>query len=253
MASEGDLLAAWTREAEAPFSGWDFSRLADRMTTDEPPWSFSDLSRHLLREAHAVLDVDTGGGERFALLSGDWPDVVLATEAYAPNVALARARLKPLGATVFDTSRDSARIPLSDGSVDLILNRHGSIPPTEVARLLTPGGQYLTEGVDARWASELVEAFGRSCPAAPTSESEAASLRSAGLDVVDVRDAEGSLTFTDVDAIVYYLRAVPWLVPGFGVREDAPTLHALQARLQATGALVFSARTFLVQARKTGD
>lgn len=250
MASEDELLAAWAREAEAPFSGWDFSRLAGRMTTDEPPWSYADLSRHLLREAQAVLDVDTGGGERFAALSGDWPALVFATEAHPPNVALARARLEPLGATVIDTSAHTERIPLGDGSLDLILNRHGSISPAEVARLLPPGGRYLTEGVHAGWASELVEAFGRPCPTTPTAESDASSLRAVGLDVVDVRDAEGSLTFMDVGAIVYYLRAVPWLVPGFSIDRGASTLFALQHRLEATGALVFSARTYLVQARQ---
>ena len=40
-------------------------------------------------------------------------------------------------------------------------------------------------------------------------------LRAAGLAIVDVQDWQGSLRFLDVGALVYYLKAVPWLVPGF--------------------------------------
>ncbi|MCB0048432.1 MAG: hypothetical protein KDE24_02665, partial [Caldilinea sp.] len=58
-------------------------------------------------------------------------------------------------------------------------------------------------------------------------------LRAAGLAIVDVQDWQGSLRFLDVGALVYYLKAVPWLVPGFSVATQRDTLFALQDRLDA--------------------
>jgi hypothetical protein len=40
----------------------------------------------------------------------------------------------------------------------------------------------------------------------------------------------GELRFADVGAIVYYLKAVPWLVDGFSVATHQGVLFALQAQ-----------------------
>ena len=44
-------------------------------------------------------------------------------------------------------------------------------------------------------------------------------LREAGLTIVDVEEWEGRMVFEDVGAIVYYLKAIPWEVPGFTVKS----------------------------------
>ena len=75
-------------------------------------------------------------------------------------------------------------------------------------------------------------------------------LRGAGLDVVDVQEWEGRVTFTDVGAIVYYLKAIPWEVPGFTVKMHQRYLYALQERLEAGEELDFFAGKFLIEARK---
>ena len=56
--------------------------------------------------------------------------------------------------------------------------------------------------------------------------------------------------FSDVGAIVYYLKAVPWLVPGFTVDSHLPYLLALQERLDAGEGLGFYAAKFLIEARR---
>mgnify|MGYP002683148041 CR=1 FL=1 len=62
-----DLLAAWLREEAEPFSGWDFACLARRMVEDDPPWEYLARAAALMQNASAVVDLDTGGGERFLL------------------------------------------------------------------------------------------------------------------------------------------------------------------------------------------
>ena len=75
-------------------------------------------------------------------------------------------------------------------------------------------------------------------------------LEAAGLSVASVEEWEGSLSFTDVGAIVYYLKATPWEVPGFTVKTHLHHLLALQRRLDAGEDLAFHAALYLIEARK---
>ena len=58
------------------------------------------------------------------------------------------------------------------------------------------------------------------------------------------------MIFTDERAIVYYLRAIPWEVPGFTVKTHLGYLLALQERLEAGGELGFHAAKYLIEVRK---
>jgi hypothetical protein len=75
-------------------------------------------------------------------------------------------------------------------------------------------------------------------------------LERAGLEIVRVEDWTGRLVFADVGAVVYQLRNTPWLVPNFSVDRHVHDLRRLQQRLDAEGELAFSARKYLLQARK---
>ena len=75
-------------------------------------------------------------------------------------------------------------------------------------------------------------------------------LQAAGLTVTHTQEWSGSLSFTDVGAIVYYLKAVPWLVPGFSVDTHLEHLLALQRRLEGGDGLTFAAWKYLIEARK---
>ena len=75
-------------------------------------------------------------------------------------------------------------------------------------------------------------------------------LKTAGLEIIDVQAWSGQLAFTDVGAIVYYLKAVPWLVSGFSVDTHMDYLMQLQEQLDEGGALVYEAKKYLIEARK---
>ena len=247
-----DYLALWQQEEQAPFVGWDFSYLEGRMTEEQPPWSYSTRAAEVLRGAASVLDMGTGGGERLLRLREHWPAKVVVTEEYPPNVHLARERLKPLGVRVevVELTRDGA-LPFDDAEFDVVLNRHSGFNATEVARILTPGGTFLTQQVDGRWAHDLMAVFGAS-PQWPdeTLVNCVAWIENAGLTILTAEDWTGRFTFTDVGAIAYYLKAVPWIVPGFSVATHLDGLLTLQTRLEKEGALSYAAKKFLIEARK---
>ncbi len=166
------------------------------------------------------------------------------TEDYAPNVKLATERLTALGVQVQDvplTNHDP--MPFADGEFDLVLNRHSGFNSAEVARILTPGGAFLTQQIHGLWAQDLLAAFDAEPPwPEATLANYVPKLEAEGLKVVTAEEWSGKLAFCDVGAIVYYLKTVPWLVPGFTVETHVDYLLKLQSRLEDGEELAFEAR-----------
>jgi SAM-dependent methyltransferase len=246
------LIAYWKAEEQQPFSGWDFSYIDGRMLEGQTPWSYSARAAELMKQSASVVDLDTGGGERFLKLRPHWPPKVVATEGYPPNFKLATERLTPFGSQVLDIEiGDFRSMPFADNEFDLVLNRHASFNAFEVVRILTPGGTFLTQQVHGMWAADLLAAFNAQ-PQWPnaTPEQYLPRLLAAGLEIVDQQNWTGELAFTDVGAIVYYLKAVPWLVSGFSVETHLEYLLKLQEQLEKQEKLVFSARKYLIEANK---
>jgi SAM-dependent methyltransferase len=250
--TRADLIAIWQAEETEPFAGWDFSHLDGRMIDAPLPWDYGTLAADRLDHATTVLDLDTGGGERLLALSDHWPATVVATEGYPPNVALARSRLTAAGATLVDLEMsDDVRLPFADASFDLVLNRHGAFPADEVARVLRPGGIFLTQQVHGRSLWDLHARFGVSPPWPHiTADYYVPKLTAAGLQITLRQENWGKVRFMDVGALVYFLKAVPWEVPGFAVARHLDVLLSLQDELEQTGELTFNEGRYLLEARK---
>ncbi len=222
------------------------------MDEGREPWSYLERAAALMGRSASALDMDTGGGEKLLSLRDHWPPTVVATEGYPPNVELAAARLSAVGATVVRAAlSDTAPMPFASSEFDLVLNRHAAFNSHEVARILSPGGAFLTQQVHGMWAWDLLAAFDAE-PQWPdaTPEKYVPLLEAAGLTIETLQEWEGRLVFTDVGAIVYYLKATPWEVPGFTVKTHLPYLLALQERLEAGDELAFFAAKYLIEATK---
>lgn len=250
--NQQDLVVEWKRWEHVPFQGWDFSALEGHIQEDALPWDYADLARQAMRSATALLDQGTGGGELLASLADAWPPRVFATEAYPPNVTLSRQRLGPLGATVYAaTDTETGTLPLAAASVDLVLNRHAGYNVHEVARVLRPGGLFLTQQVDGCDLGTLIRFF--DCrPKWPeqTLDRNLARAESAGLRIERACDWSGHTTFASVGAVVYFLKAVPWLVDDFAVSRHLPYLLRLQQQADSGQALTYRTMRYLLVARK---
>jgi SAM-dependent methyltransferase len=222
------------------------------MIEEQPPWSYAERVGQLMRGARSVLDLGTGGGERLLGLREDWPARVAATEGYVPNLALATERLSTFGVEVKRAESDESTIlPFADGRFDLVISRHSSFNAAEVMRVLSPGGIFFTQQVHGRSGEDLQARFGAQ-PQWPyaTPAYFAGKLATAGLAVTEQQQWAGKLIFTDVGAIIYYLKAIPWIVPDFSVATHLDALLALQEQLDGGRELAFSARLYLLAARK---
>lgn len=245
------LIASWKDEEKQPFSGWDFSHLNGRMFEEPPPWSYATRAAEVLRGARAALDMGTGGGERLLELRLAWPKRMAATEEYPPNFKLAGERLGPFGVEVRSVKLTrTGPMPYAAGEFDVVLNRHSAFNSREVARILAPGGTFLTQQVDGHFAEDLEAVFGAKPQWSDgTLANSLTWLNAAGFEILAARNWAGRLIFSDVGTIVYYLRAVPWLVPGFEVDRHLPGLLQLQAQLERGEPLSFQGGKFLIEAK----
>jgi len=245
-----DLLDAWRARHAEPTSGWDFSSFGDSIRPEEPPWSYDDLARDALAGARSVLDLGTGGGEVLLGLADALPADTVATEGWPPNLPVATAALAARGFPVAEYDAEAhPRLPFDDGRFDVVLARHEAYVASEVARVLTPSGVFLTQQVDGRDLSETVELFGGTLRYPGVT---LAHLRveagAAGLVVEAARDWTGVLTFADVATLVSYLRMTPWQVPDdFTVERYADVLLALH---RSGEPLRFTQRRFVLRARR---
>jgi SAM-dependent methyltransferase len=219
------------------------------VTEAEPDWDYLALARARVSRAHDILDVATGGGEVLSTL-GPFPGRVTATEGYVPNLAVARGRLEPLGVAVFQANTASG-MPFEDASFDLVLNRHGGFRPEEMHRVLKPGGVFLSQQVGGDNLADLIEDFGAR-PMWPdnTLARVAERFSSLGCAVIRAEAWRGPVTFADVGAIAYFLKAVPWVVEGFDVTRHLGALEALERRRAAGRPLQFTYSRFLIEAQK---
>jgi len=243
------LIDQWTRDAAAPFQGWDFSYVRERLVEAKPDWDYLALASAIAAQSYDILDVDTGGGEAFSSLA-PFPGRATAVEGYPPNIDVARRRLEPLGVSVLqaDTASD---MPFENDAFDLVLNRHGGIRPDEIHRVLRAGGVFLTQQVGGDNLADLGGCFGtKSVWPNNTLDRIAQQLRAMGFDIRRGEEWRGPVTFLDVGALVYFLRAVPWVVEGFDVDSHLGSLKALQARLDSGRPLQFTYTRFLIEAVK---
>lgn len=232
---------------DVPLSGWDFSFLAGRTTSEPLPWSYVNLAAAAAHRAARVLDIDTGGGE--VLVTIGPPVGSIAVEPYPPNVAVAKATLQPLGVEV--RPRTTTQLPVPDAAFDLVLNRHGALHPAEVVQVLRPGGVFLTQQVGAYNDTEFNETFGWEAVdfgvVGAVNQAEK-TLAEAGLRVTRIAEAWPRTRYLDIGAVVLQLRAVPWQVPGFDVERDRARLQAIHHVIVEEGSFTVTNHRLLLEA-----
>ena len=232
--------------------GWDFSWLRGRATEERPSWGYAKMMARKMAAATAALDIQTGGGEVLAGVPR-FPVLTVATESWPPNVARATRRLHPLGVAVV-AHDDAEPLPFAASAFDLVVSRHPvDVWWDEVARVLRPGGRYFSQQVGPRSVGELTDFLMGPQPVGQSEREPGLAMtaaQAAGLTVIDLRAESLRTEFFDVGAVIYFLRKVIWIVPGFTVDGYRPKLKMLHDQIQERGPFVATARRFLIEAVK---
>lgn len=239
--------------AAADVDGWGFAHLEGRATEERPEWGYLGLLAAAVAQAGVALDLDTGGGE----VLGECSQLAAeqhVTEAWAPNAERARRLLGPRGVQVHETA-PGAPLPLADGVADLVTSRHPVAPDwPEIARVLSPGGEYLGQHVGPSSAFALIEHF-----IGPTTEAqrrgrhpedESAAAEAAGLEITELRTARLRMEFFDAGAVVWILRKCVWWVPDFALDRYRDRLQEMDRIIRREGSFVAHSTRHLIRARR---
>ena len=219
------------------------------MITEPLPWSYVSIILPYIRKASTLLDLGTGGGELLSLLQ-PLPKHTCATEAYEPNVEIAKKRLEPLGVHVFQ-AEDDMNLPFREDKFELIINRHESYYPPEIHRLLESSGHFITQQVGDQNDININHLLGNE---PPSEEGQwnvtyaSKELEKQGFLIIDQKEAFPMTRFYDVGAIVYYLKAIPWVVENFSVKTYFDKLFDLHGFIEKQGYVDVREHRFLIVA-----
>ena len=248
------LLAQWKEEEGRGMTGWDFSHMVGRYTVEPLPWDYSQVVKEFLRPGVRLLDMGTGGGE-FLLTLGHPYALTSVTEGWAPNLALCKKRLGPLGITVreYDSEKEMP-LPFPDGSFDLVLSRHESYHLPEVRRVLKKGGFFVTQQVggenDLPLAKRLLPGFSGGFVGFNL-ENELPRFREAGFRVMRGHQSYREGRFLDVGAVVFLASVCPWEFPGFSVEACKEALFQMEDQVRRLGFVPNLEHRFLIVAKKS--
>jgi SAM-dependent methyltransferase len=232
-------------ERARTFSGWDHSSLDIRVPP--LPWDYEALARERATRASTVLDVGTGGGERYSTIAAGLPARFVATEEWGINAVVAHRRLAPLRIPLVHCL--SAGLPFPDSTFDLVLSRHEAIEPVECDRILRPGGVFFTQQCAPDNWKEFRRFFPRATVFPPHDRLYPDAFRAAGYEVAFQRH-EYPATFGSLGDVVFMLMTAPWTIPDFDPQKDLDALMALEAELGTADGIVLTEGRYLLEARK---
>jgi hypothetical protein len=240
---------------------WRAGFLAGRFRADEPGWSHEAMARSLLTAAESALDMGTGEGGVLASLA-PLPNLMVAYEEWWPTVPTANATLAPLGVHLVvalgstdNVARPNASarpgLPFRSEVFDVVLNRHEAFDPLEVRRIIKPNGRFLTQQVGSDETTSVRALLGLPVDEnAWTAAVAVAQLELAGWVVDEIHEDRLTMRFSDIAALIGYLRSTPWAFEDLDwvtVTQQLQQLHAL-SRSKPIEAV---SHRFVVSARPT--
>lgn len=243
------------------FSGWDFNYITrtDRMIDTPMKWNYYNVVFPWLLKASTMLDMGTGGGEVLSRFN-PLPLNTYATEQYIPNIPVAREKLEPLGVKVVPVDEKHVNnevLPFADDMFDLIINRHESYHPPELMRILKPGGLFITQQVGQGLWNIKKALTGQEGPKTDWSlKTLVMELESAGFQILNALEDVQYIRLFDIGAIVYWLKAVPWIiedatgVADFTIEDYRERLWELHLQIEKDGFYDCSHAMFIIIAKK---
>jgi SAM-dependent methyltransferase len=199
-------------EAVGARRGWDFSRMAD--DRDPVPWEYLDVVRGYLTPTARVLDVGTGGGERFRSLA-PWFATGVGIDA-APEMVRVACEDTPaaLRGRVQFLEMHAEHLTFPDEEFDVVLARHSAHDMAQVARVLRQGGRLIVQEVGPGSTGAICRAFGCNAggeygPPPETLDELAGAATAAGLRVEARAEYDVRYFVRDLESFVFWLQAVP--------------------------------------------
>jgi SAM-dependent methyltransferase len=239
---------------------WGAGFLDGRYVPGEPSWTWHQIARPYIANTRSLLDMGTGHGAQLLTLA-PLPPLTIAYEEWQPTVPAAVATLRPHGVHVVvclgsddntATRRTRPGLPFADAAYDVIVNRHEAFDPDDVRRLLRPGGVFATQQVGGNSEASVRALLGLEPRVGSWSlEVARGQLSAAGFVIVDAGEERVTARFTDIAALISYVRSTPWAMPEFEPVAMRERLAALHDECVRNGSVEAVTHRFWLAARRT--
>ncbi|QQK06892.1 class I SAM-dependent methyltransferase [Miniphocaeibacter halophilus] len=240
----------WKAEEKFSFQGWDFSHLKGRWEDEKIPWDYRQIIEKYLREDYRLLDMGTGGGE-FVLSLNHNPKLISVTEGYLPNFKLCKEKLSPMGIEV-EFVEDDNKLNFPNNSFDLVLNRHESFNIEEVARVLKPGGYFISQQIggknDRDLSKRLIKNFKPKYSDNILSK-VLPNLEKNDFEIIYSNESFTPIRFFDTGALVYFAKIIEWEFPNFSVDKTMDELIAIDKEIEKNGFIEGTEHRYVFVAR----
>jgi SAM-dependent methyltransferase len=204
--------------------GWDFSSM--RATLAATPWNYMDEVKKLLIPTSTVLDIGTGGGERFMQLAPYFASGI-GVDVDPEMVATAREKATVAPNISFQTM--DYNLAGLDQHFDAIMNRHAPFNLEAIRAHLVPTGVFITQQVGEKNMQNVKEALGQPLCDPTISRNM---LEATGLVVAEFREYNVEYFVHDIESLVFWLKALDMLhadIPGAAAVASADTLNRILA------------------------
>lgn len=130
------------------------------------------------------------------------------------NPAMVDAARRNLPASLSDCIRfgltPDSELRFAPNSFDVVLNRHAGVNPDAIVRILRPGGWFVFQGIGNRKNEQIWNAFGWDpiFPSRADIEAMIEAFERRGCRVAAVDDECNRAWFSNVESLVFYLKAV---------------------------------------------
>ncbi|MDP6667891.1 MAG: class I SAM-dependent methyltransferase [Dehalococcoidia bacterium] len=231
--------------------GWDFSKIQSRR--GEIPWDYRAVVQSETPPAARALDIGTGGGEYLLEMAAFFSSVV-GIDPDPEMIAVATSNAQKSGIANVSFQKGSAdELPFSGNTLDFAMNRQAPFNLQEIARVLRPGGVFVTQQVGIRNLENIVAPFGGQ--AFPENAIPSTARRTAlqvGLVVDRLDEYDTEYRYLNLDSLVFQLKAISHylLHPVSGDSGMTKLLEAARVSSDGRGQFISNEHRWLMVAHK---
>lgn len=225
--------------------GWNFSVMK---TLREPiPWEYGDIVRKYVKQTDSVLDIGTGGGERFLELAPYFGSG-LGVDIDPEMVTVATKNAEGVQNVAFAV--DDASLASITDSFDVVINRHCHLDIPAAAQRVKKNGYFITQQVGERNMANIKLALGDRIDMPVLIRED---IEKAGLTVLAFCEYDVEYVVKDIESLVFWLKALDMLhadLNGAKVLSEVDILNSiLEGNVDERG-FITNEQRFLVVARK---
>lgn len=185
-----------------PRKGWDFSSMKTQST---PEWDYIKIVQEYLEMQFTVLDIGTGGGEKFSSLASHFKSG-LGVDIDPAMIDIANDQPdKPDNISFAVSGTDLESV---EGIFDVILNRHAPFNLGAIKDHLAEDGYFITQQVGERNMQNIKEVLNQSKNNPPIT---VGMIEGAGLQLIDFREYNIEYLVEDIESLVFWLKALDML------------------------------------------